>query len=81
MTTNLNMGIEIERVEARHMLKDNESCFVALAWSADPIPPATVGEAQERLERTADYWRRWLVSGDFPDHPWRIHPPSARRWS
>ncbi len=73
LTTNLNMGIEIERIEARHMLKDNESCFVALAWSADPIPPTTVDEAQERLDRTADYWRRWLVSGDFPDHPWRIH--------
>jgi GH15 family glucan-1,4-alpha-glucosidase len=73
LTTDLNVGVEIERIEGRHTLQDNESCFVALAWSADPIGPTTVEEAQERLDRTADYWRRWLVNGQFPDHPWRIH--------
>ncbi|MDX6584033.1 MAG: alpha,alpha-trehalase [Solirubrobacterales bacterium] len=73
LTTDLNLGIEIERAEARHTLKDNESRFVALAWSSDPIGPTTADDAFARLDRTADYWRRWLVNGDFPDHPWRIH--------
>jgi alpha,alpha-trehalase len=73
LTTDLNLGIEIQRAEARHLLKDGESCFAAVAWSADPYGPATCDEAFARLDRTADHWRRWLANGDFPDHPWRIH--------
>ncbi len=73
LTTSLNLGIEIEHAAARHTLADGESCFAALAWSSDPIGPATCDEAFKRLDVTADYWRRWLVNGDFPDHPWRIH--------
>ena len=73
LTTDLNLGIELEQADARHTLRDGEACFAALAWSADPIGPTTSDEAFERMSRTADYWRRWLVGGDFPDHPWRIH--------
>ena len=73
LSTNLNLGIEIERVEARHLLAKGESCFAALAWGEEPFGPATCDEAFERLDRTSDYWRRWLANGDFPDHPWRIH--------
>jgi alpha,alpha-trehalase len=73
LTTDLNLGVELERAAARHTLADGESCFAALAWSVDPVPPTTRDEAFARLNATADYWRRWLVSGDFPDHPWRIH--------
>ncbi len=39
LTTDLNLGIEIQRVEARHLLKDGESCFAAFAWGAEPFPP------------------------------------------
>jgi GH15 family glucan-1,4-alpha-glucosidase len=73
LTSDLNLGIEIARAEARHTLTDGDSCFAALAWSADPTGPTTRDDAFARLGRTADYWRRWLVGGDFPDHPWRIH--------
>jgi GH15 family glucan-1,4-alpha-glucosidase len=73
LVTDLNLGIEGERVEARHTLLDDEECFCALAWGAEPIPATTVEEALERLDRTSEYWRRWLVGGTFPDHPWRIH--------
>ena len=73
LTTDLNLGLEIERVEARHLLKDGESCFAALSWSADPRGPTTCADAFDRLDRTAEYWRRWLANGEFPDHPWRIH--------
>ena len=27
--------------------------------------------ASGRLDRTIDFWRRWLEGGSFPDHPWR----------
>ena len=73
LTTDLNLGIELERAEGRHLLKDGESCFAALAWSADPYGPTTCDDAFARLDRTGEYWRRWLANGDFPDHPWRIH--------
>ena len=70
----LNLGIEIERVEARHMLNDGESCFAALAWSADPIAARRRRRGVRAAGRAPrDYWRRWLATGDFPDHPWRIH--------
>jgi GH15 family glucan-1,4-alpha-glucosidase len=73
LTTDLNLGIEIQRAEARPLLKDGESCFAALAWGTEPFPPTTCDEAYARIDRTADHWRRWLANGDFPDHPWRIH--------
>jgi GH15 family glucan-1,4-alpha-glucosidase len=73
LTTDLHLGIEIQRAEARHLLKDGESCFAALSWGAEPFPPTTCDEAYARIDRTADHWRRWLAHGDFPDHPWRIH--------
>jgi GH15 family glucan-1,4-alpha-glucosidase len=73
LTTDLNLGLEIQRVEARHLLKDGESCFAAFAWGAEPFAPTSCDEAFARIDRTADHWRRWLANGDFPDHPWRIH--------
>jgi GH15 family glucan-1,4-alpha-glucosidase len=73
LTSDLNMGVELERIEARHRLTDGDTCFSALSWGEEPQPPRTSDEAFERLNETADYWRRWLADGDFPDHPWRIY--------
>ncbi len=73
LTSDLNLGIEHERIEARHLLSDGESCFCALSWGVDPLPPDSVGEALARVDATSEYWRRWLAAGNFPDHPWRIH--------
>ncbi len=71
--TDLNVGVEGDRLEARHRLKAGERCFVALTWGAEPEPPETVEDADARIDATAEYWRRWLAGGTFPDHPWRIH--------
>jgi GH15 family glucan-1,4-alpha-glucosidase len=73
LVSDMNMGIEADRVEARHTLHDGERCFCALTWGADPDPPRTVEEAHARLDGTGEFWRRWLAAGEFPDHPWRIH--------
>ena len=73
LSGDLNFGIEAERVEARHLLGDGDSCFVALTWGADPEVLTEKDDAFSRINRTAEYWRRWLGTGDFPDHPWRIH--------
>jgi alpha,alpha-trehalase len=73
LTTDLNLGIEYQRVEARHRLAEGERCFCALAWGADPRPPESAADAAARIDATTEYWRRWLAAGSFADHPWRIH--------
>jgi GH15 family glucan-1,4-alpha-glucosidase len=73
LTTDLNLGIEYQRVEARHRLAEGERCFCALAWGADPRPPESAADAAARIDATSEYWRRWLAAGSFADHPWRIH--------
>ncbi len=71
LATDLHLGFEGRRARARVVLRDGGRAFVALAWSDQARLPADYAEAEERLERTADYWRRWLSHGRFPDHPWR----------
>ena len=73
LVTDLNLGVEADRVEARHTLAEGERCFTALAWGAEPDPPRTIDDAHARLEATGEFWRAWLAAGEFPDHPWRIH--------
>ena len=50
-------------------LDQGESGFIALTW-AGPAP-ATRQEADADLESTVSFWRDWLSTGTFPDHPWR----------
>ncbi len=73
LTSDLNLGVEQHRIEARHRLVDGEQCFCALSWGAEPLPPESVEDAAARIDETSEYWRRWLVGGNFPDHPWRIY--------
>ena len=70
LVSDLNLGIEGARATARHMMKQGETVFAALAWSEHPAP-WTYEEAYERLVWTAHHWQHWLDRGEFPDHPWR----------
>jgi alpha,alpha-trehalase len=72
LTTDLRMGIEESGLHARTRMDEGASHFVALSWSLLD-PPRTPDEAVERSGRTAEYWRRWITTGGFPDHPWRSH--------
>src|SRR5207245_2013280 len=65
-------------------LRQGEKAYVAMVWTRsrhstgkeywDEHPaPATVEEAFERVERTADFWREWINRGDFPEHPWQSY--------
>ena len=73
VTSDLNLAVEHQRLEARHRMVDGERRFCALAWGAEPAPPESAEEALDRINATSEYWRRWLAAGSFPDHPWRIH--------
>ena len=69
LRTDLHLGFEGRRARARVALRAGEQAFVAMSWG-DGRNPADGAEARTRLASTADYWRRWLSHGDFPDHPW-----------
>ena len=71
--SDMRMGIEGNSVRARHTLSEGESSFCALSWTEDHLGPRSVEQAEERLKRTAEFWRSWLAEGTYPDHPWRVH--------
>jgi GH15 family glucan-1,4-alpha-glucosidase len=71
LSGDLTLGVTGPDARARHRLRTGEKRFTALSWGPDPIPPESVEDCERRLERTVDYWRRWLEGGSFPDHPWR----------
>jgi alpha,alpha-trehalase len=70
LVSDLNLGIEGPRATARHMMKEGDTQFCALAWSEHPAP-RSYDDAYERLVWTAHHWQHWLDRGEFPDHPWR----------
>ena len=73
LVSDMNLGVEGPLALARHRLADGETAFCALTWSEALDAPSSSEEALQRIERTNDFWRRWLAHGEFPDHPWRIH--------
>jgi GH15 family glucan-1,4-alpha-glucosidase len=68
--SDLNLGLEGSKVVARHLLREGEVRFVALAWGGGTLP-ADSDEARRRLVWTAHHWQHWLARGRFPDHRWR----------
>jgi GH15 family glucan-1,4-alpha-glucosidase len=69
--SDLRLGIEGNRVRARHTLTEGERRFVALGWTHGLEGPKDAEDAQARIDATAHYWRDWLAAGRFPDHRWR----------
>ena len=71
LQTDMALGIEGDRVRARHALKPGERVYCSLSWAENLISPADVDEAVERLDATVRYWRAWLGRARLPDHRWR----------
>src|SRR4051795_5858915 len=71
LTGDLPIGVDQSDARARHRMKAGEVRYSALSWGPSPIPPSSAEECEQRLQRTIDFWRRWLEGGSFPDHPWR----------
>ena len=72
ITTDLRPGIERRGLNARTRMVEGDTHFVALSWSPLP-PPMTFDQAAERMARTAEHWRQWITTGEFPDHRWRSY--------
>jgi alpha,alpha-trehalase len=70
--TDLLLGIEENRVRARHVLVKGEQLFCALSWAEGLAGPATLEQACAQLEATTQFWHRWLGRARIPDH--RLSP-------
>jgi GH15 family glucan-1,4-alpha-glucosidase len=73
LTGDLPLGVDTSDARARHRMRQGEVRFSALSWGPSARPPVSAEDCEQRLQRTIDFWRRWLESGSFPDHPWRDH--------
>jgi len=71
LQSDLPLGIEANRVRARHMLEPGESAYCALSWAKDLVAPENAGEAKARIDATTHFWRSWLGRARIPDHRWR----------
>jgi len=71
LRTDMAIGIEGNRVRARHHLHTGERVFCALAWDTELELPQNIDEAAAKVDTTTRYWRSWLGTARIPDHPWR----------
>ena len=71
LQTDLALGIEGNRVRARHVLTAGEECYCALSWAEALAAPDDIADASRRLDATAQFWRTWLGRARMPDHRWR----------
>jgi GH15 family glucan-1,4-alpha-glucosidase len=69
--TDMALGIEGNRVRARHTLQAGESLYCALSWAEGLALPADGDDAVARLAATTRFWRAWLSRARLPDHRWR----------
>lgn len=72
LETDLRLGFEGRRASARTRLKEGDKRYVAFSWSDHELP-RSYAEGYAAMLETAEFWRMWLNTGDFPDHPWRTY--------
>ena len=71
LRTDMQIGIEGERVRARHTLTQGEQVYCSLSWAEGLSAPETIDEANARLAATTRFWRSWLARSRPLDHRWR----------
>ena len=71
LQTDLSLGIEGNRIRARHTLREGERAYSALSWEEGLIAPQNVDEAWTRIDATIRFWRSWLSRARIPDHRFR----------
>ena len=71
LRTDMAVGVEGNRVRARHVVREGEELFCALSWAEGLEAPADAAEAGAHVAATVHFWRSWLGRARFPDHRWR----------
>jgi alpha,alpha-trehalase len=68
LRSDLALGIEGNRVRARHFLGPGDRAYCALSWAEGLAVPQDAVEAEARITATIRYWRTWLGAARVPDH-------------
>jgi GH15 family glucan-1,4-alpha-glucosidase len=76
LVSDLALGIEGNRIRARHVLHEGERAYCALSWAEGLDAPQTADEAVARMQATTRFWRSWLSRARIPDH--RLRDPVQR---
>ena len=71
LQTDMAIGIEGDRVRARHVMRKGEQLYCSLSWAEGLESPQDVDEANDRLATTVGFWRDWLGRARQVDHRWR----------
>jgi len=71
LATDLSLGIEGDRVRARHVLNAGDRAYCAVSWAHELETPSDVDDAEARIAATVQFWRTWLGRARIPDHRWR----------
>jgi GH15 family glucan-1,4-alpha-glucosidase len=68
LQTDMLIGIESGRARARHVLREGEAVYCALAWDEHAHVPTSVEDALAHLDNTTAFWQGWLARARIPDH-------------
>ena len=71
LLTDMSVGVEGNRVRARHLIRPGERLFCALSWAGHFAAPSDVDAADHCIATTVGFWRAWLGRARIPDHRWR----------
>jgi alpha,alpha-trehalase len=76
LRSDLALGIEGDRIRARHVLEPGDRAYCALSWAEGLTVPESIDDAAARLAATTRFWRNWLSRARIPDH--RLRDPVQR---
>jgi alpha,alpha-trehalase len=71
LQSDLALGIEGNRIRARHTLKQGDRAYCALSWAEGLAIPTGGDDAVARIDATVRFWRSWLGRARIPDHRFR----------
>ena len=71
LRTDLLVGVEGNRLRARHVLSEGDRAFCALSWAEQLVVPPNVDAAFHQMSATIAFWRDWIANSRMPDHRWR----------
>ena len=66
LQTDMALGIEGDRIRARHVLRKGEQLYCSLSWAEELAVAGRRRRGQRALAATTQFWRAWLSRARFP---------------